>query len=136
MSVPVGESAPVFVVLGLRYGVVATASSSIKCSRLQPHLDGDVDKLLGVVWFLRISSNWGDLRISMELHRRLFLLRLRYGCGLLDPFDFPSATNNARQTHVGAAAVAHRRHVLEVEDEEHLKDFIVIFCFFGVFCIV
>jgi hypothetical protein len=41
----------------------------------------------------------GDLRIYMELHRRLFLLlRLRVECGLLDLFDdFPFATNNVRE---------------------------------------
>jgi hypothetical protein len=36
--------------------VVAMMSSSIKSPRLQPHLDGNVEKLVGVVWFSRISS--------------------------------------------------------------------------------
>ena len=60
----------------------------------------------------------------MELHRRcIFLLRLRDGCGLLDPFDdFPSASNNVRPALGGAAAAARRRHGWEVEDEGHLKD--------------
>jgi hypothetical protein len=48
----------------------------------------------------------------------------------LDLFsDFPSATNNVRPTRGGAAAVAHRRHGLEVEDEVLLKDLIEIFLF-------
>jgi hypothetical protein len=48
----------------------------------------------------------------------------------LDLFsDFPSATNNGRPTQGGAAAVAHRRHGLEVEDEGLLKDLIVFFVF-------
>jgi hypothetical protein len=84
---------------------------------------------------LRISSGYGDLRIVKELHRQFFLLlRLRDGCGLLDPFgDFPSATNNVRPTQGRAAAAACRRHGLEVEDKELLKDFVVIFGFFGCF---
>jgi hypothetical protein len=78
--------------------IVAVASSPIKSSRLHPHLGGNVEKLVGVVWFSRTSSGCGDLRIAKELHRRLFLiLHLRDGCGLLDPFgNFPSATNNVR----------------------------------------
>jgi hypothetical protein len=31
----------------------------IQQSMLQPHLGGDIKKLLGVVWFLRTSSGWG-----------------------------------------------------------------------------
>jgi hypothetical protein len=78
--------------------VVAATSSPIKSPWLQLHLDGDAEKPVAVVWFLRTCSGWGDLQISMELHRGLFLLlRLRDGCGLLDPFDdFPSAINNVR----------------------------------------
>jgi hypothetical protein len=54
-------------------------------------------------------------------------------CGLLDLFgDFPSGTNNVRPTQGGVAA--HRRHGLEVEDEGHLKDIVVIFVFIGVLC--
>jgi hypothetical protein len=79
-----------------------------------------------------------DLQIVKELHRQFFLLlRLRGGCGLLDPFgDFPSATNNVRPSQGGAAAAAHRRHGLEVEDEGLLKDLVVIFIFLGVICTV
>jgi hypothetical protein len=68
----------------------------------------------------------------MELHRRLFLLRLWDGCDLLYMFgDFPSATNNVRPTQGGAAAAAAcRRHGLEVKDEGHLKNFVVIFIFY------
>jgi hypothetical protein len=98
--------------------VAAAKSSPINSLWLQPHLDGNVKKLvLEDFFWLR------DLRIVMELHRQLFLLlHLRGGCGLLNPFgDFPSTTNNVRPTHGGAAAVAHRRHGLEVEDEGHLK---------------
>jgi hypothetical protein len=86
---------------------------------------------VGVVWFLRISSGYGDLRIIKELHRQFFLLlRLRDGCGLVDPFDnFPSATNNVRPTQEGAGVAARRRHGLEVEDEGLLKDLVVIFLF-------
>jgi hypothetical protein len=86
---------------------------------------------VGVVWSSRISSGCGDLRIVKELHRQFFLLlRLRGGCGLLDPFgDFPSATKNVRPTQGGAAAAARRRHGLEVEDEGLLKDLVVIFVF-------
>jgi hypothetical protein len=69
----------------------------------------------------------GDLWIVMELHRWLFLLlRLWDGCGLLDPLgDFPSATNNVMPTQGGAEA--RRQHYLEVEDEGHLKNFVIIF---------
>jgi hypothetical protein len=79
-----------------------------------------------------------DLRIIKELHRQfILLLCLRDGCGILDPFgDFPSATNNVWPTQGGAAAAARRRHGLEVEDEELLKDFVLFFVFLGLFCIV
>jgi hypothetical protein len=85
------------------------------------------------VWSWKISSGCEDLRIVKEFHRQFFfLLHLRDGCGLLDPFgDFPSATNNIRPTQGGAAAAARRRHGLKVEDEGLLKDFIVIFVFLG-----
>jgi hypothetical protein len=80
----------------------------------------------------------GDLQIVKELHWQFFLLlRLRDGCGLLDPFsDFPSAINNFRPTLGGAAAAARRRHGLKVEVEGLLKDLIVFFVFLGVLCTV
>jgi hypothetical protein len=115
--------------------VVVAAPRAIRSSQLQPHLGGNIERLVGVVWSLRISSGCGDLRIVKELHRQFFLLLpLRDGCGILDPFgDFLSATNNVRLTQRGAAAVVHRGHVLEVEDVGLLKDLIVIF-FLGVLC--
>jgi hypothetical protein len=118
--------------------VVVVASRAIRSPRLQPHLDGNVERLVGVVWSSRISFGCGDLRIVKELHRQFFLLlRLRNGCGLHDPFgDFLSATNNVRPTQGGAAAAARRRHGLEVEDEGLLKDLVVIFVFLGVLCTV
>jgi hypothetical protein len=93
---------------------------------------------VGVVLSSRISSGCGNLRIVKEFHRQFFLLlRLRGGCGLVDPFgDFPFATNNVRPTQGGAAAMARRRHGLKVEDEGILKDLIVIFVFLKVFCTV
>jgi hypothetical protein len=88
---------------------------------------------VGVVWSLRISSGCGDLWIVKELHRQFFfLLRLRDGYGLLDPFgDIPSATNNVGPTQERVAAVARHQHGLEVEDEGLLKDLVVIFIFLG-----
>jgi hypothetical protein len=88
--------------------MVVAALRAIMFSQLQPHLDSDIEKLVGVVWSSRISSGYGDLRIAKELHRQFILfLRLRNGCGLFDPFgDFPSATNNARPTQRGAAAAS------------------------------
>jgi hypothetical protein len=111
---------------------------AIRSPRLQPHLGGNIERLVGVVWSSRISSGCGDLQIVKELHRQFFLLLcLRDGCGLLDPFgDFPSATNNISPTHGGAAAAMRRRHGLEVEDEGLLKDFAVIFIFLGILCTV
>jgi hypothetical protein len=53
--------------------VVAT-SHAIRSSRLQPHLGGNVERLVGVVWSSRISSGCGDLWIIKELHRQFFLL--------------------------------------------------------------
>jgi hypothetical protein len=78
--------------------------------RLQPHLDGAVEKLVRVVCSLRISSCCGGLRIIKELHRQfILLLRFWVGCGLFDLFgNFPSATNNVRPTQGGAAAAARR----------------------------
>jgi hypothetical protein len=118
--------------------VVVAAPRAIRSSRLQPHLGGNMERLVGVVWSSRMSSGCGDLHIVKELHRQFFLLlHLRDGCGLLDPFgDFPSATNNVRPTQGGAAAVARRRHDLEVEDEGLLKDLVVIFVFLEVLCTV
>jgi hypothetical protein len=97
--------------------VAAAAFSPIKSPRLQPHLDNDVENLVGVVWSSMTSSGCGDLWIIKELHRRFFLLlRLRDGCGLLGPFW----KERQRQR---------RRNDLEFEDEEHLKDFDVILIF-------
>ena len=78
--------------------VVVAAPRAIISSRLQPHLDGDVEKLVGVVLSSRISSLYGDLRIVKELHRQfILLLRLSDGCGLFDPFgDFPSASTGRK----------------------------------------
>jgi hypothetical protein len=89
--------------------VVVAASSPIKSLRLQHHLGGDVEKLVGVVWSSRTSSGYGDLRIFKELHQRFILLLChRDRCGLLDPFsDLPSATNNVMLAVEGAAVAAH-----------------------------
>jgi hypothetical protein len=117
---------------------VAAASSSIKSSRLQPYLNGEVDKLVGVLWSSRTCFGCGNLWIVKELYQRsILLLRLRDGYGLLGPFDdFPFATNNVRPALEGAAAATRHRHGLEVEDEGHLKDFDVIFVFVEVFCTI
>jgi hypothetical protein len=106
----------------------AATSLSVSSPRLQPHLGGDVEKLVLVVCFSRTFSIGDDLRIVMELHRQFILfLQLRDGCGLFDPFDdFPSKTNNVRAAQGGAAAAGHCRHGLEVEDEGHLKNLVVI----------
>jgi hypothetical protein len=90
--------------------VVVAAPRAIRSPRLQPHLGGNIERLVRVVWSSRTSSGCGDVRIVKELHRQFFLLlRLRDGCGILDPFgDFPSATNNVRPTQGGAAAAARR----------------------------
>jgi hypothetical protein len=86
---------------------------SNKVSLNSTHLSDDVEKLVGVVWFPGNSSGWRDLRIIMELHRRLFhLLRLRDGCGLLDSFgNFSSATNNVMPGE-GEAAPAASHHTI------------------------
>jgi hypothetical protein len=84
--------------------VVAAASSPIKSPRLQPHLDSDIEKFVGVVSPSRTSFGLGDLRIVKELHRQfILLLHLRDGCGFLGLFsDFPSATNNVRPAMRGS----------------------------------
>jgi hypothetical protein len=109
-----------------------------KVSLALAHLGGNVERLVRVVWSSRISSGCGDLQIVKELHRQFFLLLcLRDGFGLLDPFgDFLSATNNIRLSQGGAAAAAGRRHGLEVEDQELLKDLVVIFIFHGMLCTI
>jgi hypothetical protein len=43
--------------------VVVATPRAIKSSRLQPHLDGNVERLVEVVWSSRILSGCGDLRI-------------------------------------------------------------------------
>jgi hypothetical protein len=74
-----GLCSPIFRVK-VRWGgaeVVVVASSPIKSLRLQPHIGGDVEKLVGEVRFSRTSSSYGDLRIIKELHQWLFIsLRL------------------------------------------------------------
>jgi hypothetical protein len=91
-----------------RYGVqvVVAAPHAIRSSRLQPHLGGNVERLVGVVWSSRISSGYGDLHIIKELHRQFFLLLRQADSGRSD-------------------RVARRRHGLEVEDEGLLKDLVV-----------
>jgi hypothetical protein len=110
ISVLVGERAPSLVLEASLFffrvkvcrgdaQVVVAVPRAIRSPRLQPHLSGNVERLVGVVWSLRISSGCGDLQIVKELHRQFFLLRLRDRCGLLDLFsDFSSATNNVRLT--------------------------------------
>jgi hypothetical protein len=97
----------VFRVKVCRYGaqVVVAATCAIRSHRLQHHLGGNIERLVGVVWSSRILSGCGDLRIVKELHQQFFLLlRLRDGCGLFDPFgDFPSATNNVKPTRAAAS---------------------------------
>jgi hypothetical protein len=129
----------VFMVEVCRSGaqVVVAAPHAIRSLRLQAHLGGNIERLVEVVWSLRISFGRGDLWIVKELHRQLFLLHLWDGCGLFDPFgDFPSATNNVRPTQGGTAAAVRRRHGLEVEDEGLLKNLIIIFIFLRVLCTV
>jgi hypothetical protein len=118
--------------------VVVVAPRAIRSPRLQPHLGGNVERHVEVVWSSRISSGCGDLRIVKELYQQFFLLlRLRDGCGLLDSFgDFLYATNNVRPTQGGVATATRRRHGQEVEDKGLLKDLVVIFNFFGVLCTV
>jgi hypothetical protein len=71
----------------------------------------------------------------MELWQWFILLHLQDGCGLLSSFsDFPSATNDVMPALARAAAAAHNRHGLEVEDEGHLKIVYAIFGFVEVFC--
>jgi hypothetical protein len=118
--------------------IVLVTPHAIRSPQLQPHLGASVERLVGVVWSLRISYGCGDRWIVKELHRHFFLLlRLQDRCGLLDPFgDFPSATNNIKPTQGVAAAAARSRHGLEVEDAGLLKDLIVIFVFLEVLCTV
>jgi hypothetical protein len=113
-------------------------SNKIKSPRLQSDLNGDIEKFVGVVRSSRTSSGCGDLQIVKELHRRfIFLFCLRDEYGLLGPFgDFMSATNNVRLAMGDAAAVARRRHGVDVENEGNLKDFDVIFIFVKMFCTV
>jgi hypothetical protein len=133
-----GASFFVFSVKVCSAQVVVAAPRAIRSPWLQPHLGGNIKRFVGVVWSLRISSGREDLRIVKELHRQfLLLIRLRDGCGLLDPFgDFPSATNNVRMTQGGAAAAARRRHGLKVKVEGLLKDLVIIFVFLKMLCTV
>jgi hypothetical protein len=42
--------------------VVAAASFPIKPPRLHPHLNGDIKKVVGVMWFSGASSGWWIFR--------------------------------------------------------------------------
>jgi hypothetical protein len=134
--------------------VVVAAPRAIRSSRLQPHLGGNVERLVewcGLLGFRLAVGIFGSsrsfignvrhIRVGLYLNtsnRQFFLLlRLRDGYGLLDPFgDFPSTTNNVRPTQGGAAAAARRRYGLEVVDKGLLKNFVVIFVFLEVLCTV
>jgi hypothetical protein len=65
------DSLSVFRVKVYRDGaqVVVAAPHAIRSPRLQPHLGGNIKRLVGVVRSLRISSGCGDLRIVKDLHR-------------------------------------------------------------------
>jgi hypothetical protein len=53
------------------------------------------------------------------------------------PFgDFPSATDNVKPTHGGAAAAARSQHNLAVEDEGFLNYLVVIFVFLSLLCTI
>jgi hypothetical protein len=111
--------------------VVVAASRAIMFPRLQPHLDGDVEKLVGVVWSLRILSSCGIFGSS-----RSFIGSLSYFfvSGMDVVFSTHSATSCPqlfRPTQGEAAASARHRHGLEVENEGFLKKFVVIFIFLG-----
>jgi hypothetical protein len=54
--------------------VVVAAPHAIRSPRLQPHLGGNIERLVVVVWSSRISSGYGDLWIVKELHLQFFLL--------------------------------------------------------------
>jgi hypothetical protein len=47
--------------------VVVAASRAIRPLRLQPHLDSNVERFVGVVWSSRFSFSCGNLRIVKEL---------------------------------------------------------------------
>ena len=97
--------------------MVVAASRAIMSPRLQPHLDGDVEKLVGVVWSLRISSGCGDLRIVKELHRQfILLLRLWDRCG----------------KNVGRLPFRNQQY--QVDYGGLLKDFVIIFVFLELLC--
>jgi hypothetical protein len=84
--------------------VVAAASYPIKSPQLQHHLGGDVEKLVGVVWFLWTFLIWGEggfLRIVMELHRRLFLLPRLWETGTDVVFLTRSTTSHSHPTTPG-----------------------------------
>jgi hypothetical protein len=49
--------------------VVVAVPHAIRSPWLQPHLGGNIERLVGVVWSSRILSGCGDLRIVKELHR-------------------------------------------------------------------
>jgi hypothetical protein len=49
--------------------VVVAAPRTIRSPRLQPHLGGNIERLVGVVCSSWILSGCGDLRIVKELHR-------------------------------------------------------------------
>jgi hypothetical protein len=54
--------------------VVVAASHSIRAARLQPHLGGNIERLVGVVWSSRISSGCWDFRTVKEFHRSSYYL--------------------------------------------------------------
>jgi hypothetical protein len=78
--------------------VVVAASRAIRSPRLQPHLSGNIERLVGVVWSSRISSGCGDLRIVKELHRQFFLFFV-FGTNVV--FLTRSATSRPQPTTSG-----------------------------------
>jgi hypothetical protein len=49
--------------------VVVAVPHTIRSPQLQPHLGGNIERLVGVVWYSGILSGYGDIQIVKELHR-------------------------------------------------------------------
>jgi hypothetical protein len=80
--------------------MVMAAPHSIRSPWLQPHLSGNIERLVGVLWSSRILSGCRDLQIIKDLHRWFFLLlHLRE-----DVVFLTRSTNNVRPTQGEAAA--------------------------------
>lgn len=104
--------------------MVVAPPCAIRPPRLQPHLDGNIERFVGVVLSSRFTSSYGDLQIIKELHRQfILLLRLRSVAFLTrSTTSRPQPTTSSRLREE-----RQRRRVVDTVWRLKMKGFVVSF---------